>query len=127
MSRETKPGQIGAWIALALTIALVVRVIAIGNPEALVIIAPALLGAVLALAWARMRVALLTAFVLIGITATLSLIGGVGLLFVPSMILIALSAVRISRTRPSTRNIASPLRRAAKASSLAPYVRGGSV
>lgn len=99
MLRETKAGKIGAWIALALSIALVVRVIAIGNPEALVIVAPALVGALLAIAWSQMRVALLTALVLIGVTATFSLIGWIGLLFVPSMVLIGLSAFRVSRTR----------------------------
>ena len=50
MSRETKLGKIGAWIALALSIALVVCVIAIDNPEALVIVAPALVGVPLAVA-----------------------------------------------------------------------------
>lgn len=75
MSRETKPGKIGAWIALALSIALVVRVIAIDNPEALVIVAPALVGALLAVAWSERRVALLAALVFIGVTATFSLIG----------------------------------------------------
>jgi hypothetical protein len=98
-SRETKPAKIGAWIALGLSIALVVRVIAIDNPEALVIVAPALVGALLAVAWTQMRVTLLTALVLIGVTATVSLIGWIGLLFVPSMVLIGLSAYRISRTR----------------------------
>ncbi|HEY8115385.1 MAG TPA: hypothetical protein VIH70_03125 [Actinomycetota bacterium] len=98
MSRETKPGKIGAWIALGLSIALAVRVIAIDNPEALVIVAPALVGALLAVAWPQMRVALLTGLVLIGVTATFSLIGWIGLLFIPSMVLIGLSAYRISRT-----------------------------
>jgi hypothetical protein len=51
------------------------------------------------LAWSQMRAVLLTALVLIGVTATLSLIGWIGLLFVPSMVLIGLSAFRVSRTR----------------------------
>jgi hypothetical protein len=100
MSRETKVANVGAWIALALSIALVVRVIAIDNPEALVIVAPALVGALLALGWPQMRMVLLTALVLIGVTATFSLIGWIGLLYVPSMILIGLAAVRTSRTQP---------------------------
>jgi hypothetical protein len=45
MSRETKVAKVGAWIALALSIALVLRVIAIDNAEAIVIVAPALVGA----------------------------------------------------------------------------------
>jgi hypothetical protein len=48
MSRETKVAKVGAWIALALSIALVLRVIAIDNAEAIVIVAPALVGALLA-------------------------------------------------------------------------------
>lgn len=100
MSQETKVAKVGAWIALALSIALVVRVIAIDNPEALVIVAPALVGALLALGWSQMRMVLLTALVLIGVTATFLLIGWIGLLYVPSMILIGLAAVRTSRTQP---------------------------
>ena len=106
MSRETKPGKIGAWIALALSMTLVARVIAIDNPEALFIVAPALVGALLAVAWSQSRVALLAALVFICVTATFSLIGWIGLLFVPSMVLIGLSAFRISRTGPSSRSIA---------------------
>jgi hypothetical protein len=91
--------KVGAWIALTMSIALVIRVIAIDNPEALVIVAPAFVGALLALGWSRTRTVLLTALVLIGGTTTLSLIGWVGLLYVPSMILIGFAAVRTPRTR----------------------------
>jgi hypothetical protein len=84
--------KVGAWIALTMSIALVIRVIAIDNPEAFV-------GALLALGWSRTRTVLLTALVLIGGTTTLSLIGWVGLLYVPSMILIGFAAVRTPRTR----------------------------
>ena len=99
MSRETKVAKVGAWIALALSIALVLRVISIDNAEAIVIVAPALVGALLAIAWSHMRGVMLTALVLIGVTATLSLIGWIGLLYVPSMILIGLAAVPISQTQ----------------------------
>ena len=99
MSRNTKMAKVGAWIALALSVALVLRVLAIDNTEAIVIVAPALVGALLALAWSQMRAVLLMALVLIGLTATLSLIGWIGLLYVPSMILIGLAAVRTSHTQ----------------------------
>jgi hypothetical protein len=89
--------KLGAWIALALSIALVIRVIAIDNPEALVIVAPAFVGALLALGWSQARAVLLTALVLIGVTTILSLIGWIGLLYVPSIILIGFAAVRTRR------------------------------
>lgn len=99
MSRDTKVAKVGAWIALALSVALVLRVIAIDNAEAIVIVAPALVGVLLVLAWSQMRAVLLTAVVLIGATVTLSLIGWIGLLYVPSMILIGVAAVRTSQTQ----------------------------
>jgi hypothetical protein len=58
-----------------------------------------LIGELLVLAWSQMRAVLLTALVLIGVTATLSLIGWIGLLYVPSIILIGLAAVRTSHTQ----------------------------
>lgn len=62
--------MVGAWIALTLSIALVIRVIAIDSPEAFVIVAPAFLGALLALERSQTRAVLLTALVLIGVTTT---------------------------------------------------------
>lgn len=97
--REARLAKVGAWIALTLSVALVIHVIAIANPEALVIVAPAFVGALLAFGWSRTRAVLLTALVLIGMTTTLSLIGWIGLLYVPSMILIGFAAVRTPRTR----------------------------
>ena len=99
MSRDTKVAKVGAWIALALSVALVLRVIAIDNAEAIVIVAPSLVGALLVLAWSQLRAVLLMALVLIGVTATLSLIGWIGLLYVPPMMLIGLAAVRTSHTQ----------------------------
>jgi hypothetical protein len=99
MSRDTKAAKVGAWLALAVSIALVLRVIAIDNAEAIVIVAPALVGALLVLAWSQLHAVLLTAVVLIGVTAILSLIGWIGLLYVPSSILIGLATVRASQTQ----------------------------
>jgi hypothetical protein len=93
-SRDRRIARVGAWIALVVSIALVLRVIAIDNAEAIVIVAPAFAGGLLVLAWPQMLAVLLTALVLTGITATLSLIGGIGLFYVPSMILIGVAAVR---------------------------------
>ena len=53
MSRDRKVAKVGAWIALVLSIAPVLRVIAIDNAEALVIVAPASVGALLVLAWSQ--------------------------------------------------------------------------
>jgi hypothetical protein len=92
--------KVGGWLALALSAALVVRVVQIDNPEALVIVAPALAGSLLAVLWPGARGALLTAVVLIGVTAVFSLIGWVGLLFVPSLVLLASAAVDSLRTLP---------------------------
>jgi len=84
--REARLAKVGAWVALTLSIALAIR-------------APAFLGALLALGWSQTRAVLLTALVLIGVTTTLSLIGWIGLLYVPSMILIGFAAVRTPSTR----------------------------
>lgn len=99
MSREAKEAKVGGWLGLALSSALVVRVVAIDNPEALVIVAPALVGSLVAVIWPGVRGALLTAVVLIGVTAVFSLIGWVGLLFIPSLVLLGSAAVGLSRTR----------------------------
>jgi hypothetical protein len=99
MSRETKQAKVGGWLALALSSALVVRVVAIDNPEALVIVAPALVGSLLAVIWPGVRGVSWTAVVLIGVTAVFSLIGWVGLLFVPSLVLLGSTAVGLLRTR----------------------------
>lgn len=82
MLREMKLAKVGAWIALALSY--------LARP-------PrdcdsqrrsdrhrrSGLG-LLALAWSQMRAVLLTTLVLIGVLATLSLIGWIGLLYVPA-------------------------------------------
>jgi hypothetical protein len=94
MVRPVGFAKVGGWIALVLSVALVVRVVAIDNLEALVIVAPALIGAVMCIAWPLRRFVLGAAVVLIGITATLSLIGGIGFLYIPSIFLILRGVVR---------------------------------
>lgn len=90
--------KVGGWIALVLTLALVARVVAIHNLAALVILVPALGGGLIGVAWPQRRPVLAAAVVLIAITAALSLIGGVGLLYAPSLILMGRSAIRVAPT-----------------------------
>jgi hypothetical protein len=72
--------------SLALTAVLVVRIVAIEKPAVFVILAPALAGGLLAL-WRRGRGVLLVCALLTGLKAVVSLIGGVGLLYVPSIVM----------------------------------------
>lgn len=100
MDRSGRLARIGAAIALILNAILVIRVIAIGNPEALAILAPAIAGGVLALALPRSRTALIGSAVLVLGTVAFSLIGYWGLLYVPSAIaLIAAAAASRSPSR----------------------------
>lgn len=77
---------VAAGLSLALTAALVVRIIAIEKPAVFVILVPALAGGLLAL-WRRGRAVLVACALLTGLTALVSLIGGVGLLYVPSIVM----------------------------------------
>ena len=84
--------SMGAVISLALTAILAVRIVAIGNTVALVILAPAALGGVLGLR-VRTSSALVVAALLTAVTAMVSLIGGVGLLYFPSIALFISAAI----------------------------------
>ena len=64
----------GGWIAIGLSLALVAHVILINNPEAIIVIAPALVGGIAVVSWPRRRWVLIAALVLVGATATYSLI-----------------------------------------------------
>jgi hypothetical protein len=90
--------SIGATISLALTAILAVRIVAIGNTVALVILAPAALGGVVGLR-ARTSAALVVAALLTFVTAIVSLIGGVGLLYFPSIALFISAAIDRRRAR----------------------------
>jgi hypothetical protein len=87
----------GGWIAIGLSLALVIRVLLIHNPEAITV-APALIGGTAVVSWPHRRWVLVAAVVLVGATATYSLIGGIGLLYLPSLVLIARGAIRPQRT-----------------------------
>jgi hypothetical protein len=85
--------RIGGGIALALGFLLVLRLIAIDNLEALFFVLPAIGGGGLALWLAGDRPWLIVATFLIAGTAAISLIGGVGLLFLPSIVLLMAAAI----------------------------------
>ena len=83
---------VAATLSLALTGVLVVMVIAIDKPGVLVILFPALAGGLLAL-WRRGRAVLIASALLTALTAVVSLIGGVGLLYLPSVVMFIWGAV----------------------------------
>jgi hypothetical protein len=87
---------VAAMLSLALTGVLVVRIIAIDKPGVFVILFPALTGALLAI-WRRGRAVLIASALLTALTAVVSLIGGVGLLYVPSIVMFIWGAVSSER------------------------------
>lgn len=87
---------VAAVLSLALTGVLVVRIIAIDKPGVFVILFPALTGALLAI-WRRGRAVLIASALLTALTAVVSLIGGVGLLYVPSIVMFIWGAVSSER------------------------------
>jgi hypothetical protein len=90
--------RIAGWITVGISLVLVARVLLIDNPEAIIIIAPALIGGVAVVAWPWRRSTLLVALVMIGATAVYSLIGWIGFLYLPSLVLIVRGVVRPRRT-----------------------------
>lgn len=91
--------RIASVLALAVGAPLVIRVIAIDNPEALVILAPAIAGGLLGLAMPRSRPALLIAAALVFATAVFLLIGYAGFLYVPSIVLLVWAALHSNQER----------------------------
>jgi len=73
-------------------------VIAIVKAEAIVIVAPALAGGLAGVGWPQKRIVLATAVILISVTAVLSLIGWIGLLYVPSLVLLIEAVIRRTST-----------------------------
>jgi O-antigen ligase len=96
--------RVAAMLSLGLTAVLVVRIIAIGKPGVFIILFPALAGALLAL-WRRGRATLVVSAVLTALTAVVLLIGGVGLLYLPPIVMFAWGAVvwegRAGKTDPA--------------------------
>jgi hypothetical protein len=88
-----KTALVAAGISVTVSAALVVRVIAINKPGVVLILAPAIVGSLLALWHPDHRGFLYVAAALNALTAGVSLIGGVGLLYVPSIVLLIWSAI----------------------------------
>ena len=88
-----KTALVAADISVIVSAALVVRVIAIDKPGVVLILAPAIVGSLLALWRPEHRGFLSAAAALIALTAGVSLIGGVGLLYVQSIVLLIWSAI----------------------------------
>lgn len=87
---------VAAVLSLALTGVLIVRIIAIDKPGVFVIRVPALAGALLAL-WKSGRAVLIASAMLTSLTAVVSLIGGVGLLYLPTIVMFIWGAVVAGR------------------------------
>jgi hypothetical protein len=83
-------------LSLSLTDILIVRVIAIDNAGAVVVLVPAFAGGLLAI-WRPGRAVLFASALLTSLTAVVSLIGGVGFLYVPSIVLFVWGAVSSTR------------------------------
>lgn len=95
---KNRPVIVAAALSLVITAALVVRVLVIDKPEVMVILLPPIAGALIALwkPWRRWVIA--TACALTAVTAVISLIGGVDLLYVPSIALYVWGFVRPTAT-----------------------------
>jgi hypothetical protein len=100
-----RPAVVGAGLSFALTLVLI-RLVAIDNIEALIVLAPAALGAILALRSTPRSVLWIAALLTLA-TASVSLIGGVGLLCLPSIVLFAVGAARGRRPEPDSRGWSS--------------------
>ena len=89
--------KIAGWIAVGVSVVLIARVLLIDNPEAIIIVAPALIGGVAVVAWPWRRSTLVVALVLIGATHRLFDDRLDGFLYLPSLVLIVQGVVRPRR------------------------------
>src|SRR5262245_54135867 len=85
--------RVGAWIAVALSVALL-AIAFLTTPQVIVIVAPALVGGLAVIGWPHSRPALVVGALLIGATALYLLMGGIGWLYVPSLALIVRGILR---------------------------------
>ena len=83
----------GGWIAVALSVVLV-AIAFVTTPQVVVIVAPALVGGLAVIGWPHSRRVLVVSGLLIGATALSLLIGGIGLLYVPSIAFVVRGIVR---------------------------------
>jgi hypothetical protein len=84
---ERKTALVAAGISTVVSAALVVRVVAIEKPAVTVVLIPAIVGAIIAVWRPEHRGGLAIAASLTALTAVVSLIGGEGLLYMPSVAL----------------------------------------
>jgi hypothetical protein len=92
-------GLAAGWWTLSLTAALLVMLIAVGGLDAwFILVAPAA-GGLVALRWPERRDANLLAFLLVLLGMSFMLIGGYGLLYLPSL---ALLIVAMAARHPAT-------------------------
>ncbi len=100
---RNRVARLGAVVSLALTAVLVVRIVAIGKPGVFVILVPAVTGALLAIL-RHGRAMLIASALLTAATASVLLIGGVGLLYAPSIVMFTWGAVssEVPKAAPRT-------------------------
>lgn len=87
-----------ALLSLAITVALAGIMIASENYVALLFVIPATLSGLLSLLWPGQPLVLWGAAALLFLNIFLLLIGWIGLLFVPSLCLLIVAALRLQRT-----------------------------
>jgi hypothetical protein len=84
---RNRPLIVAAALSLVVTAALVVRVLVIDKPAVMIILIPPIAGALLVLWKPGRGWAIAIGCILTAVTAVISLVGGVGLLYVPSIAL----------------------------------------
>lgn len=84
---KMRAAVVGGILGLFVSLALLLRLVAVGNAEVGVLLAPAMLSSAAALLWSRRAWVLATAAVGMALTGSIFLIGGAGLLYLPSLIL----------------------------------------
>jgi hypothetical protein len=88
------PARIAGAIAVVITILLLARVVSMGDVAVVFILLPALVGGLLAFLYPDRRPFLLASAVLMVVTAAITLIRAVGLLYVPSILLVLVCALQ---------------------------------
>lgn len=81
-------------MALVITILLLARVVSMGDVGVVFILLPALVGGLLAVVYPNRRPLLFASAVLMTVTLAITLIRAVGLLYVPSILLVLVCALQ---------------------------------
>ena len=96
-------GFIGAFLGLILSLALVVALLIQQNPVAILFVLPALLGCGAAMLWAGRRWVAAAAAVGVAFSGMMFAIGGIGLLYIPSLILLFVGITQRTRRHTAVR------------------------